>query len=343
MIEQSSALKVIAVDAPAFEASQVAAAVASQFGLEGDYRPLVSERDQNFHLRANDGRQYVVKVTGALEDPLFTDFQVAALRHLESCRELQLPRVVATLDGQATGSITRGGTRHRLRVVSYVAGEPLASTPVDTALARNFGVALARLDKGLRGLEHEGDRPDLLWDLQRALELRPLLDSIDDVDAREAVAGAIDDFAGRVVPAIPALRAQVIHADANPENVLVDAARSDVAGFIDFGDMLRAPLVFEVAIAAAYLRGSKSPLELIAPFVAGYQEVTPLQALELELMHDLVRARLATTITLLYWRLQARDRDDPYRQKALAVEGGAHVFLASVDGVGRDAFLEELQ
>jgi Ser/Thr protein kinase RdoA (MazF antagonist) len=47
------------------------------------------------------------------------------------------------------------------------------------------------------------------------------------------------------------LRAQVIHSDANPENVLVAGKR---LGFIDFGDAIKAPLVFDVAIAASYMR-----------------------------------------------------------------------------------------
>ena len=68
----------------------------------------------------------------------------------------------------------------------------------------------------------------------------------------------------------------------------------------------------------------------------------PIEATEADLLFDLVRARLATTITLLYWRLEARDEDDPYRQKTLELESGASQFLHLLDRIGRTAFREKL-
>ncbi|NNF39759.1 MAG: phosphotransferase, partial [Woeseiaceae bacterium] len=147
-----------------------------------------------------------------------------------------------------------------------------------------------------------------------------------------------------VAPQIKALRTQVIHGDANPENILVAPSRRSVSGFIDFGDMLRAPLVFDVAIAAAYLRGdAANALDLIVPFVSGFHAALPLTEAELQLLYDLVRARLAATVTLLYWRLGARAHDDPYRQKTLQGEADAGRFLAVLDGLGRPGFEQALR
>lgn len=98
-------------------------------------------------------------------------------------------------------------------------------------------------------------------------------------------------------------------------------------------------MIFDVAISAAYLRaGDGDALALIAPFIAAYHSVLPLQVDEIELLFDLVRARLATTITLLYWRLSARAEKDPYREKTLRSEGGAARFLSALDELGRDTF-----
>jgi Ser/Thr protein kinase RdoA (MazF antagonist) len=77
--------------------------------------------------------------------------------------------------------------------------------------------------------------------------------------------------------------------------------------------------------------------------LAGYCSVLPLCDDELVLLFDLVRARLATTITILYWRLDSRDEDDPYRQKALASEGGAIRFLNALNTLGRERFLQRLE
>ncbi|MGB5492739.1 MAG: phosphotransferase [Woeseiaceae bacterium] len=332
----------VAAAPPAVALEHLKRAVHEQFGLDGDYAPLVSERDQNFHLVTASGEQYVVKVTSALEPALVSDFQIAALMHLQHSG-LNVPKVIKTLDGGLSGKISDGESDCRLRLVNYLAGAPMAGVPISLGLASELGAELARLDIALRSFAHAGDRPVLLWDLQRAVELRALLPNIDDPGTHRGVSRALQDFEIAVVPALGKFRTQVIHGDANPGNILVDPTGGSVAGFIDFGDMLRAPLVFDVAIAASYLRGSDSaPLELMRPFLAGYATVKPLHEPEKMLLFDLVRTRLAMTVTLLFWRLGARRADDPYRKKTLQEEAGAIRFLNALDTLGKAGFLEQL-
>jgi Ser/Thr protein kinase RdoA (MazF antagonist) len=45
---------------PNIEEAAVARSVGEQFGLEGEYSTLVSERDQNFLLRTAGGRRFLV-------------------------------------------------------------------------------------------------------------------------------------------------------------------------------------------------------------------------------------------------------------------------------------------
>jgi len=339
MKPESAALTAITVDAPNIDTAAVAKAVMDQFSLSGDYGSLVSERDQNFHLRSDNGLQYVVKVTSSGQDAASTDFQIGALLHLEDSAEVQVPRIVRTVNGESSGQISDGTTTYRLRVVTWVNGEQLESLGVDERRATEFGKALACLDRALDGYTHVGENPVLLWDLQRVAELSELLEFIEDIEIRSAVEAAVSDFRGNVLPIVPTLRSQVIHSDANPENTLIDDAKF---GFIDFGDMIKAPRIFDVAIAAAYLRRfDDHPTAIIESFVAGYHAELPIEAIEADLLFDLVRARLATTISLLYWRLNARDENDPYRQKALELESGAFRFLDLLDGIGRNEFRQK--
>jgi Ser/Thr protein kinase RdoA (MazF antagonist) len=176
------------------------------------------------------------------------------------------------------------------------------------------------------------------------LQLRPILHHIDDTEVQQLASAVLDDFEKRVLPAFPGLRKQLIHSDANPENVLLDTDEIGVTGFIDFGDMLRAPLVVDVAVAASYLRAFEGDaLQFILPFVAGYHSVTNLDAPEIELLFDLIRARLVTSLSMLHWRLSVRSEDDAYRQSTLSQESGAQVFLARLDDVGRKAFDQALR
>ena len=336
-----SALAGIAAVPPTFSIAAVADAVGRQFGYQGEFRPLVSERDQNFCLQTADGSRYLVKVTSAAEAVTTTEFQLGVLRHLEPYPDIIAPTVIPTLHGDEYGHIDNDGSRHRLRLLSWVDGEQLEALGIDAALAGAFGRALGRLDNVLAGYVHDGENPVLLWDLQRIAGLRPLLQCIDDMDIRACVEAAIDDFEQIVAPLKAELAHQVIHADANPENVL---ACGGGIGFIDFGDIVRAPRCFEPGIAASYLRiDGDDPLALLRPFLAGYHAVAELEPTEVDVLYDLVRARLATSITLLYWRLQDRPAGDEYRRKSLESESNASHFLASLDAIGRDVFIREIR
>lgn len=334
------ALSAVSINPPAFEVAAVAEAVARQFGLQGNFERLVSERDQNFRLHADDGSQYVVKVVGEAEEDATRGFETGLLRQLQQADDVIAPTVIPTLHSEGSGEISSSNARHCLRVVTWVDGEPLETARLDPTICGRFGAALARLGTALRGYSHPGENRLLAWDLQRVCELSSFGDHIDDVETRAAVSRAIDDYASRVLPVKPTLPSQVIHGDANPDNVL---ATSDGIAFIDFGDSVKAPRIFDLAIAAAYLRPkSDDPTGLIAPFVAGYHSVARLKARELELLFDLIRARLATTITMLYWRLSAREDGDPYRQKTLEQESGAGRFLGLLDDLGRHGFRQKL-
>lgn len=336
-----SALDAIAAVPPSISVDAVADAVARQFGYRGEFRPLVSERDQNFCLLTPDGDRFLVKITSAAETAATTALQLGVLRHLEQSGDVIVPQVVPTRRGDACGHIDDAGVCHRLRLLSWVEGEQLDVPGIDAARATAFGQALGQLDNALAGFVHCGDNPVLLWDLQRIGELRSVLRCIDGEAVRASVEAAIDDFEQHVEPLQQVLPRQVIHADANPDNVLV---RDDGIGFIDFGDIVTAPRCFEPGIAASYLRvDGDDPLALLRPFLVGYHAVVSLQPLELDVMFDLVRARLATSIALLYWRLEDRPAHDEYRRKSLQGEQNASHFLGALDALGRDIFNIEIK
>jgi hydroxylysine kinase len=336
---ESGTFNSISVGPPEFDSALVARVVAEQFGLVGDYSILVSERDQNFRLKTASGDSYVVKVIGAAEDGLETDFQIAALEHLEAMQIHGVPRVVRTAAGGSRSTIhSDDGREFGLRVVTWIAGRLLIDVDETDDIARQFGARLAELDIALQSFTHESDGHNSLWDMQRAAELRTLLPAVSDAEIRDQLEDVLEVFDERVSPALTALSRQVIHNDANPENILLDA-EGKVSGIIDFGDLVKAPRVVEVATAAAYLRAADDDgLKIMVPFVQSYHEQSPLIDTEIDLLYDLVRTRLSMTVTLLYWRLKARNEDDPYRKKTLAVESDAFEFLRTLSRLGRAGF-----
>ena len=327
---------------PVFDAEDLANAVSDQFGLVGDYTELVSERDRNFRLITGDGTNYVVKATCLDEDAIVTDFQITALIYLEKRGVKGVPRIVRTPSGRDRGVMhSEDGLDICLRIVSWLSGTLLRDVEVTSKIAARFGKRLAELNIAFEGFSHDGEAQTLLWDSQRAGELRGLLGYVDDKAVRESVEGVLDDFDSRVMPVLADLPQQVIHNDANDENILLDDD-GNVSGIIDFGDMMRAPRVIDIATAASYLRTADDPLRLIEPFVIAYNQENALLAEEFDVLFDLIRTRLSMTLIILFWRLDARDEDDPYRKKSLEVNNNALVFLQNLSDFGRDAFIQRI-
>ena len=151
--------------------------------------------------------------------------------------------------------IQSGDKQYIARVVSFVAGMPLAERLPSARLCRNMGDFLAHLGLALENFTHPGSKHSLLWDMQKALSVRKLLQYVPGQSASQLVDVTLREFEDLALPLFPSLRAQVIHNDLNPDNVLIDPQNPDkMVGVIDFGDMLHAPLVVDVAIAASYLR-----------------------------------------------------------------------------------------
>ena len=103
------------------------------------------------------------------------------------------------------------------------------------------------------------------------------------------------------MPVLPRLRAQVVHADANGTNVLVEpsgaAVSPRIAGFIDFGDMVHTPLANDVAVLlASVVTETTDPVCEAAEMVAGYDSETPLGRDELSVLLELWLGRLLAVI-----------------------------------------------
>ena len=340
-----SAIDTVSTPQPQFAQSEALRALAEDYGVQGTLVSLISERDQNYRVTTAAGERFVFKIANRSESSITTDFQIQALLHIErqGCA-VATPTIRRTLDGKESSILHDDNIPHVCRVVSYLAGTPLSEITATADLALDMGRCAANLDLALANFEHGGDNHVLLWDLQRAGDLRELITYVEESDLRAAVSLCLDDFDRRVQPKLSSLRHQVIHSDLHGDNVLATDDHRSIAGVIDFGDMVRAPLVIEVAIAAAYLRGSKDDcLALIAPFVAGYNSITALEDDELGLLFDLVRTRLVATITILRWRLSKRGKGDDYARQSLEGERNAEHFLLQLDSLGRIPFTELVQ
>lgn len=296
---------------PDFSESAVAGLARDHFGREGHLTRLTSERDLNFRLKAANGESHVLKIANLAEPIESIHFQTEALLHLErTAPGLPVPRVTRTLKGATEVTLPEGNI---LRLLTYLEGEPLHRAQSSAEQSRSMAGLGAALARALRGFDHPAADHDLLWDIKQASRLRALLPAIADKDLRGLIAARLDLFETRVSPALPALRWQVVHNDLNPHNVLVDPAdHARVTGILDFGDMVRTPLICDVAVTASYQIDATEPLTSLVTFANAWHAVDQLREDELDLLFDLVATRMITTIAIAGWRATRYPENAPY-------------------------------
>jgi len=290
---------------PDFPTSGAERVAKAYFGIRAEARPLVSDKDQNFRLEAKDGSRYLLKIANSAESKLAVDFQNAALRHVaEQDAALPVPRVLTALDGRLHVTVNNGANEHIVRVLSWLDGIAMQDISGGDNPAYALGELLARLGLALRGFDHSGSNPPGLWDMKRANQLRELLPHVADADMKVLIERGLDQFESEVQPLLLTLRSQVIYNDLNPGNVLLDEDKpNSISGIIDFGDLIKSPLIVDLAVASAYqLTGGDDPLAGALPLIEGYHAVCPLQPLEMTALMDLIRTRLITSLVINAYR-----------------------------------------
>jgi len=302
---QTTIQKMLTTTPPAFSKAEAVKIVAAHYGVDTQIRPLVSERDQNFALSTADGTRYVLKISNDAEQFQVIDFQNQALLHAaKRDASIPLPRVIPSLDGQLHCSVERAGKAHFVRVLSWLDGSILHHAAASPDLAHRLGRLLARLGVAFQGFDHPGSNPPSLWDMKRAAGLADLMVHVEEPGLRRLISQTLEKFVSGVKPVLDTLRTQVIHNDMNPGNVLMDKSQPDqISGLIDFGDLTRSPLIIDLAVAASYqLDSGDDPLAGVLPMIAGYHSIEPLQAAEMELLTDLIRTRLITSLLIGSYR-----------------------------------------
>ncbi len=284
------------------------------YGLQGVLTPIAGERDQNFVLTQEGGERLIVKL--AHEDELFEtlDLQSCVVALLQQ----NAPDIPVSTDilNYANVPISRvelsNGNARFMRVNAFMPGIGLNEVPRTTAMRQAIGRLTAGMALALKDFRHPAESRELLWDIQKAAALQPHVNALPD-DVRGMAQQVLEHFLSQVLPLAAQLPHGVIHNDLNLHNLFVDPQdQSRIAGCIDFGDMVRAPLINDLAIAAAYQLDGQQPLLSLLDVAEAYHGIRPLQPLEIEHFSTLVAMRFVLTVAITHWRAQLHPANAPY-------------------------------
>lgn len=311
--------------APQVSLDEVRTIATELYQLEGEITPLAGERDRNFRLLTAGGQSYMLRFINAAENRDEVDFQTALLTHVaRRDPSLPVPRLISACDGKTAPTVYSGSRPLRLRTVTYLPGTPQYLLPRTAALMRSSGDTLARLDKALMDFKHPGAERDLLWNISELTRVGDWLNDLADNAQRREVARVLEQHQ-QLLPQLNSLRRQVIHNDLNPHNVLVDDHQA-VAGIIDFGDALKAPLVNDLATALAYhFSDDDDFFRHFWSFIQSYHQQLPLSEAEISLLPLLIASRLVLIMLIAQHRAirypENRDyilRNVPYAWRSLS-------------------------
>lgn len=309
----------LVLTAPRFNLQQAAAIALEQYGVSGSIRPLPSERDQNFYVRAASGEEFVLKIANAEESIELLDAQNHALKRMAQAGiPLAGAAVMRTLTNETIGRVQDSAANvYLVRLLRYIPGVPLATVrPHSPELLEDLGRFLGKIDRALAGYDHPALHRTFHWDLARAGEVvRAQMSSLADQDKAALVYELLERFERTTEPLLVNLPRQVIHGDANDYNVLVSqegdlfTRYGRVAGILDLGDMVYSLRVADLAIAAAYaLLNKENPLQAAVQVTTGYHAVNPLTEAEIAALWDLICMRLC--VSVCHAAVQRRQRPD---------------------------------
>src|SRR3954470_2520838 len=269
----------VILHAPTLTAADAVELSRRLFGLEAEATPLASERDQNFLLQTGAGDRFVLKIANATEERALLEAQNAAMAHVARLTTI-CPRVIPTVEGEAIAQTTsRAGTRHYVRLVTWIPGVPLGSIAEQPGeLLESLGAAIAELDRALEGFDHPAVHREFHWDLARGLSIcREIAPSIADPSLRALVISLLDRIEAHDASRFARLRRAAVHNDPNDYNVIVSlppegGSYESISGIIDFGDIVHSYAIADLAIAIAYaVLGKADPLAAAVAVVRGYQ------------------------------------------------------------------------
>lgn len=280
------------------------------FGLQVKARYLAGYSCRNFYLQDHLGREFVLKISSRGETLDELDLQNKAMEFLAAkLPEIKFPQVVAALNGQYINEIKgRDGQKYFVRLLTYVPGETFSNLKeISPSLWPELGKLLGLIDQAFLTFSHPAAKRDIPWDLKNVLWSNERLKFIGDKEKRRLIEYFLTQLELRILPQVAKLRQSIIYNDANENNLIIDlkisAKKPQITGLIDFGDMVETTTAAEIAIAMTYaMMNKKDPLEVGKNLLAAYHQVFPLKYEEIELLPDLIIARLCISLTMSAWR-----------------------------------------
>ncbi|XP_076331911.1 serine/threonine-protein kinase ULK3-like isoform X2 [Tachypleus tridentatus] len=193
-----------------------------------------------------------------------------------------------------------------VRLFTFLPGTPLINVPYTEDVLFQTGRFLARYHSCIQGFHSKAIESRItVWSLYKFPYIKEFMVAIEEEEKRKLVTDVIEVFKNRVLPRVDNFPKGIIHGDFNENNVLiladVDKNEYKVCGLLDFGDIHKAPLMFDVAVMMTYCMiecTTMDHLDAAGHALAGYLSEKTLTEEELSLLQVCIAARICQSLVM---------------------------------------------
>ncbi|XP_034535281.1 hydroxylysine kinase-like, partial [Notolabrus celidotus] len=201
---------------PNFSQSQASELVKRLFRLTpSEVRSLPSYDDQNFYVAAEEGGEYVLKITNSEDskNSVMIQVQTHAMTFMHQ-NGLPAQTALPTTSGQLMSleetGCGYGSQKYLVRLLTYLPGTTISKVPLTPQLLYEAGQTAAQMDQILQKMEHPHlsvlQREAFRWSLSNLPLLESYLHLMDGDPLQEVVKSVLHQFKTFVVPRWDSLR-----------------------------------------------------------------------------------------------------------------------------------------
>ncbi len=292
--------------------SQVRTLVRQRYLVEGNIQQQPCDYGRSFHIQANDGNNYLLKVSSANEAEGLIDLRIKALQHLsDRSISLHIPQIIADKDGKAFGwYIGQEDIRHGIYLLGFLKDglnsseivSPFVSINVASPPPYSIGQFAGQLASSFRNFFHPSasvdtpwHRPDMITKWQSDISVLP------NSEVRDLFATILDRAIFYTLPQLQQTRWQIVHQGIQPEKLLLSAGLSPILIGVTNVDSIGFNTVLAGIIGGISLRESDGdPLHQLCEVAAGFDSVFPLEEQEVDLLYDFLLLNLVRNCTVCH-------------------------------------------
>ena len=254
-----------------------------------------SERDKNFLIKFNNSPSFVLKISNPEESKdllLMQDFILDNLSKRTSIKSF-IPKKIHKTIFTYTDLLERSCY---VRILHFVDGKMYALVKHNRSLEKSLGTMLGNLSNELKNLNKPAAFRDFEWDPSNILWLERDV-KLFNGRKKNILLKNINEHNFFVQNNKKNLRYSLTHGDANNYNLVVK--KNEVVGLLDYGDMIYAPTINDLAIALSYALMNKNDLySSLENIVKTYHNKFKINFEEIFSLMTLVKTRLSITVVM---------------------------------------------